>query len=212
MRSGGKILLTLLLLASGVVFTQSASAQGPEFDVCYDFSCRSKSRVVLNRNEWSGVSRLFFPPAASPAEERKQIQRAVGLMEVMAGKYTPTYRDVARNSETLEDLTEANTGQLDCVDEAINTTTYLRLFETAGLIRFHKVLDKAYRRALLNQHWAAEVVDNISGESFIIDSWFRDNGEPPYVVRGEDWRNLSIFRRRARAPKRVDVSAREVGL
>jgi hypothetical protein len=196
--------LAIVLCSSLVgLFGVSGTGQGSEpsahtFPVCFDFSCRSEVTVSLDNNEWRGVRNLFFPPAINAKEERKRIQQAVGLMEIMAGKYTPTYRDLARNDEAVTSINSNTSGQLDCIDEAINTTTYLQLFEGDGLLRFHRVSERAYRRALFNQHWAAQLIEHGSGESYIIDSWFRDNGEPPYVVRGKQWHDLSVFRRRAR--------------
>jgi hypothetical protein len=179
---------------------QSASAP-ITFDVCHGFSCQFESTVNLTINEWRAVRNQFFPLAVAPAEERQQIKRAVGLMEIMSGKHTPTYRDVKRNSGSLTDNLASLEGQLDCVDEAINTTTYLTLFQQNDLLRHHTVADRAYRRALLDQHWAGQLIENSTGNPFVVDSWFGNNGDVPYIVAGKDWFNLSIFGRRNKKQK-----------
>ena len=171
------------------------------FDVCHGFSCRLESTVNLTENEWRAVRNQFFPLASTPAEERQQIKRAIGLMEVMSGKHTPTYKDVKRNAGSLTDNLTSLEGQLDCVDEAINTTTYLTLFQLNDLLRHHTVADRAYRRALLDQHWAGQLIENSTGNPFVVDSWFGDNGDAPYIVAGKDWFNLSIFGRRNKKQK-----------
>ena len=83
-------------------------------------------------------------------------------------------------------------GQLDCIDESINTTRYLELFEQAGLLKFHRVTERAYRRSLFDQHWAAQLQDLKSSRRYVIDSWYGDNGEPPLMVSSERWMDLSL--------------------
>jgi hypothetical protein len=84
-------------------------------------------------------------------------------------------------------------GQMDCIDESINTSTYLKLLEKDGLLKFHLVRERAYRRSLLTQHWAAQVVETANGQHYVIDSWFEDNGELPILVNGKAWHDLSFF-------------------
>ena len=81
-------------------------------------------------------------------------------------------------------------GQLDCIDESTNTTTYLRLLDQAGLLRHHRVVERATRFGLFvgMPHSTAVIEELDSGNRFAVDSWFHDNGQPPHIVRLEDWR------------------------
>ncbi|MDP6305671.1 MAG: hypothetical protein QF869_07345, partial [Alphaproteobacteria bacterium] len=58
--------------------------------------------------------------ATNAREERVRIARAVALLESMAGEQAGTLLDKAGTGFPLE-----NRYQLDCVDEALNTTAYL---------------------------------------------------------------------------------------
>lgn len=175
----------LLLLTS-----TSAASASVGFSVCFDFACKTRQEVSLTSEEWRQVEAPFLLNA-NAWEERERIRDAVALLESLVGLYTPTHRDVARNIPPgqLADLS----GQMDCIDESINATTYLKLLEERSLLRFHTVTDRAYRRSLLTQHWAAQIIEVQSGRRFVIDSWFRDNGEPPFIVEGESWHDLSAF-------------------
>ena len=79
-------------------------------------------------------------------------------------------------------------GQLDCISESRNTTTYLRLLEAEGLLQWHTVEERQVRHPLIfNVHWSAVIRERTSGERFAVDSWFLDNGKPPFIQPLEDW-------------------------
>lgn len=157
--------------------------------VCYNFGCSIRQSVQLSAEDWNTIAAWFVPPAADAREERERIRQAVGWMEVIVGRYTPTHLDKARN-----DLLPADAaGQMDCIDESMNTTTYLRLFERQGLLRWHRVLDRAYRKAILDQHWAGQVEELATGRRYVVDSWFADNGLLPFVQAAEEWEKIRYF-------------------
>lgn len=199
-RSGGGWALSVVLLAGGFVAVDASESTIDDFrpvvfPVCYDFTCKREEVVTLSPSHWQSILDLFDEPAATPHEERLIIQKAIGRMEQLSGFHTPTYRDLARNYTGEDKRLAELPGQMDCVDESINTTTYLELFERRGLLAHHRVVERAYRRALLNQHWAGQVEEYESGRRYVVDSWFFDNGELPYVIASDEWHDISPFRR-----------------
>jgi hypothetical protein len=182
----------ILLIVIGAAGQANDSATLDRIPVCFDFSCRTNVTVSLDSEDWQDVYEIF-KNSKSAMQERDSIKQAIAVIEHLVGQYTPTHRDIARNwSEKYQELA-ALPGQMDCIDESINTTTYLRLLEQAGLLKFHRVLGRAYRKSLIDQHWAAEVVDIQNGQHYVIDSWFADNGEVPILVKSERWYKLSWF-------------------
>ena len=141
------------------------------------------------------MTQEFSPAAVSAEQERAYIKEAIARLEELVGRYTPTWRDVGTNLPTTNGKPRSFPGQLDCIDESINTTTYLELLEKEGLLKYHVVSERAYRRSLFSQHWAGQIIENSNNESFVIDSWFYDNGELPYIEPLETWADLSIFSR-----------------
>ncbi len=157
--------------------------------VCYNFGCSTRQVIRIDEAEWREVAGWFHPPPADARAEREAIRRAIGWLEVVVGRYTPTHLDKARNDL----LPSQADGQLDCIDESINTTTYLRLLEARGLLRWHRVVRRAYRRALLDQHWAGQLEEIATGTRYVVDSWFSDNGHLPLVQPTQEWSKIRYF-------------------
>jgi hypothetical protein len=109
---------------------QEANPTPARFSICHGNSCRLRTDVSLSTEEWAQVGALFDPAPADALAERRQIARAIGLLETFSG----------RRADTLEDAPGMGVhwnpdGQLDCIDEATNSTTYLRMMAADRLIR-----------------------------------------------------------------------------
>jgi hypothetical protein len=154
------------------------------FSVCHGLSCSNVSDVTLQQSQWQQVKTIFSPVADSARVERKQIQQAVALMEQLVGEQVGTTVDQAKNQ-----LTDSRHGQLDCIDEATNTSVYLRLMETEGLLHWHQTAPRTSRGPLSGQapHNTATIIELSSKQRYAVDAWFKSNGEPPAVVRLSDW-------------------------
>src|SRR5690606_39398494 len=72
----------------------------------------------------------------SPAGERRAIRKAIAWMEERVGRETGTAADRAG----LDFLGAGDPTQMDCVDEATNTTSYLSALAANGLLGQHEVL------------------------------------------------------------------------
>lgn len=181
-------LVVIVSLVCAPVFAESAKGIDA-ITVCMNFGCKQKQVIAIDESEWMEAANWFASPAQTPAEERVQIKKAVGWMEVIVGRYTPTHKDVGGN------FSEGATfpGQLDCIDESLNTDTYLKLFELNGYLRHHQVLERAYRRALVDQHWAGQIQEKDTGKRWVVDSWFQNNGNLPYVQELEAWTDIPLF-------------------
>lgn len=155
------------------------------FSVCYDHHCASLGNLALPPKEWRLVSRLFARQSANPAGERKQIAQAIARLEQITGRQTGASNDKGGDLKGL-----GQPGQMDCIDESINTTTYLRMLEAGGLMRWHAVEDRATRGWFLRgwPHTTAVIRDKRSGQMHAVDSWFLDNGKPPFIVPLEKWK------------------------
>jgi hypothetical protein len=157
------------------------------FSLCYNHSCTETAVVGLKTKQWSQVERLFRPAPKNPAAERKAIARAVGLLETLVAPLIGTQQDKAMNFQGS--LAQSN--QLDCIDEANNSTTYLKLMQQQGLLRFHQVRDTATRGWFINgmPHTTAVIRERRSGLDYAVDSWFHDNGVAAEILPVEEWSN-----------------------
>lgn len=158
--------------------------------ICMNFGCKQKQTISLKQSEWESVANWLKQPTNDPQTEREYIKKAIGWMEVVVGRHTPTHRDVGGD---LVNERAVFPGQLDCIDEANNTTTYLTLFEQNGLLKYHKVVEQAYRRAIFDQHWAGQIEEIETGQRWVVDSWFQHNGYLPYIQTAVKWGDIPFF-------------------
>jgi len=155
----------------------------PEVTICYNYDCNRTAHVRPAAGEWQTVVNQFKPPARSAAEERDMVRRAIAVLEHIAGTQTPTFRDRGRNP-----IVDDWPGQMDCIDESMNTKRYLDLLQERNLLRWHRVADRAYRAPhLFDQHWAGQIIELETLDSYIVDSWFLDNGNMPYIQALNNW-------------------------
>ena len=155
------------------------------FSVCYNHSCDTVVTQSLSAAEWSGIQALFEPPASSPEPERRNIARAIAQMEQLVGVMTGTDRDKGKNLQGL-----FSDGQMDCIDESTNTTSYLRMMAAAGLIHWHSIEDRQsrYPSLLSWPHTTAVIQDRQSGTRYAVDSWFYENGRQPVIIPLPEWK------------------------
>lgn len=163
-------------------------------EICIDYHCDRTMPVVLNTEDWAQV-RGLFAGIESPEQERQALRLAIAQLENTVGQLTGTWRDLAKNAAGAE-----KPGQLDCISESKNTTSYLQLLHRDGLLRWHQVLNRTVRHPwILDFHWTAVIEDQTNGIRYAVDSWYLDNGLPPYIQQLEDW----LVKRRF--PKQTDV-------
>lgn len=161
-----------------------------QFEVCQGGGCVVSTTTLLTATEWNAVTSIFNQPASSSQQgsaeqERQKIAQAIGVLEDLVGKKVGTSTDLAgtfNNSETP--------GQMDCNDEAINTTTYLRLFKANGFMPQFEVEDMRTRNFFFTgwPHTTAVIHDIKTGERYAVDSWFYDNGHAALIVPFAQWK------------------------
>ena len=175
------IRLTLVFV---VLFSNTLLATEPaEFSLCSDFGCKTRTDASFSRAQWQRIEQLFARPALSPWLEKQQIRRAIALTEYYAGIVNGSNQDLGGNFNGM-DLPH----QMDCIDESTNTQQYLRALERRGLLQWHKVDGRQQRyTSLIFAHWTAVIKDLSNDRLFAVDSWYEDNGQPPYVQPLESW-------------------------
>lgn len=175
-----RILLPLLLCTT-------ASAE-PYFVHCYDFGCKSRMELRYDEAQWQAIRSIMQRGNRDAGAEKQAIRLAVATMERFSGEIAGTGLDKAGNYPGY-DLP----GQMDCIDESTNTFQYLSALEELDLLKWHRVDLKQRRMVWFITHWTATISELESGRRFAVDSWYRDNGEPPYIQPIEDWQRKRDF-------------------
>ena len=191
--TGRAIALTLAVLCAGCTHSPARSLIerfGPQetvagFDVCSDYGCFKRTSVSLGEAEWAEVRALFAPAPQGAPEERERIRQAVAMLETMIGPKAGTEHDEAGAAIINFDTR----GQMDCIDEAYNTSTYLGLMAADHLLRFHDVGVPVRRGYILNRwpHNTATIADRSGSAEYAVDSWYHANGAMPDVVPLQEW-------------------------
>lgn len=159
-----------------------ASAPLKAIDVCQDYHCDVLLPVTLSDADWAHI-RQEFGSVEDAADERQRVADAIGAFERLVGSKTETWRDLPRN-----DGDPGEPGQLDCIAESKNTTTYLWLLQQAGLLRWHAVAERVRRRRWwFSIHWTAVITETATQQAYAVDGWYRRNGMPAMVLPLEDW-------------------------
>ncbi len=196
MQSGLSIMAAVaLLLLSGCAnsennllsnFAVPDPAPG-NFFTCYGYGCKYKSRIELSAAEWREVRAKFEPPPDDAQKERKDIAEAVGLIERLVGQRTGTLVHQQDSRFNLGDPT-----QMDCVDDSVNTWTYLNILNREGLLHYHSLAGLAHRGTLLTLDFSntAVLAENGTGRKFAIDPWLGETGVPPPVFPLPLWYSM----------------------
>jgi hypothetical protein len=157
------------------------------FYVCYGYGCKYKAHISLTAAEWREVQATFDPPPEDAQSERKDVAEAVGLLERLVGHRTGTLVHQQDSRFNTGDPT-----QLDCVDDSINTWTYLTMLTREGLLHYHKLAGLAHRGTLLTLDFSntAVLAENGTGEKFAVDPWLGETGVPPPVFPLALWYSM----------------------
>jgi hypothetical protein len=158
--------------------------------VCHSYGCRKQTRFRFTDADIAALRQLTDKTrkADSAHEERRAVAYAVGWMERRVGDVVGTSADRAG----MDFAASGDPTQQDCVDEATNTTSYMLVLQSNGLLRHHTVgtpfAKEDYTRGVSGwTHWTGVLKENSNGQRWAVDSWIYANGENPAVVEAEKW-------------------------
>lgn len=156
-----------------------------EIEICHGGGCAYVSTASIEPEEWEQMRDICQPIPVDAGSERDCIAVRLAAFERVIGAKTGTDQDRGGTFGNGEYL-----GQMDCNDEAINTTNYLKLMQQHDLLRFHEIADIARRGFFFNgwPHTTAVMREIASGQRYAVDAWFYDNGEPAVVIPFETWK------------------------
>lgn len=155
-------------------------------NVCHGYTCRIVTPVALSQADLAKIAGDLRGDTGSAEAERQAISRAVQRFERLVGPRIGTAHDLPGMQ-----FGQGSPDQMDCIDEATNTTSLLWILAAHGYLKHHKVLEPASRGFFLDgryPHATAVLSVKGSGEKWAIDSWPRANGEPPVIQPLPVWR------------------------
>ena len=193
-------LITILVAAAGLsaCAAQSLSSHddwyaarsvqppaGNRVYICHGFGCLYTTPVTFSAGELKTIVAPLAGKSADAASERAALAKSVQAFERIVGRRVGTSSDRGGF-----EVVGGEKGQMDCLDEATNTTSLMLMLQARGALRHHTVMHPVARGFFLDGRYphATAVLAEIEGaEKWAIDSWPEDNGRPPVVQRLDLW-------------------------
>lgn len=158
------------------------------FSMCHAQGCKEVEQLSLNKEEWHQIAQHFQPPAESAKAERIQIAQAIAEFEQIVGIKTDTHLDKAGLFKSM-----GSYGQLDCIDESTNSTSYLLILQKQGLLKWHEPMNHVTRGFFIfgwpHSSAAMREINTANRDEYAVDSWFEDNGKAPHIILLSTWRS-----------------------
>jgi hypothetical protein len=154
--------------------------------VCHGFGCRFRTPIALSAADDAKLTQFLSAGHASAEAERKAVAQAVAWFQ----RRVATEAGTASAKAYATGVFDAKPSQFDCIDASTNTTTTLLVLSELGLLKYHRLVAPVSRSPLLGLgviHTTAVLVELQGGREWAIDSWVRNNGEPPDVLPLKTW-------------------------
>ncbi len=155
------------------------------FKLCHGYACTQRTPTGIEDTAWRDILSSFAKAAPTPEEERLRIAKAVGQIENHINQKTGMRLDRAEAVAF-----ETDTHQMGCIDEAVNTSRYLRFLGEEGVFAFHKAYDPVHRGYFIDGMWphnSGAVQENETSDIYVIDSYYQDSGHPADIVALDTW-------------------------
>ncbi len=159
--------------------------RGDRIVICHGFGCNLRTPVDFSAKDLARLQEIIASGDASPAAERQALARAVQWQELRVAPTVGSGND--KGGFTFD---SGVPGQMDCIDEATNTTSLLLVAERHGFLKHHVVRSPVARGFFLDgryPHATAVVSEKKSNDAWAIDSWTHDNGVSPDVMPLDTW-------------------------
>lgn len=154
--------------------------------ICHGFGCTYRTPISYSAADLAKLKSILASGKSSPEAERQAIARAVQWQEKRVAPEVGSAGDVGGY-----DLSKSRVpGQMDCIDEAANTTSLLVLATERGYLHHHKAGRPVSKGFLIDgsyPHASAVVKEIATGQAFAVDSWPRSNGMKPDIMPLGDW-------------------------
>lgn len=160
--------------------------------VCHGYTCRIVTPVRFDSESVAKIAASLAKSAVDAAAERDAISKAVQEFETIVGARVGTAHDLPGMQ-----FGQGTDDQMDCIDEATNTTGLLIFLASHGYLKHHRVEAPSARGFFIDgryPHATAVLADTSSGEKWAIDSWPRANALPPVIMRLREWKRSRVGR------------------
>ncbi|WP_373235823.1 hypothetical protein [Cohaesibacter celericrescens] len=161
--------------------------------ICHAYSCKLKYSFHPTQKDLNALEKILANGSDTAKTERKAIGKAVQWFETRVGPLVGSDKDKGG----LDLYSAGIPGQMDCIDEASNTTSLLMFAQQYGFLKHHRVVSPVARGFFLDgryPHATAVVITKSTNKRFAVDSWKFDNGMFPAIKPLDVWMSESPTR------------------
>jgi hypothetical protein len=169
--------------------------RGNRVTICHAYTCKKQTPYRFRQKDIAEIRAVMskVKKADTAHEERRAVAYAIAHIDVKVGAELGIKDKAGMAFSASGDPT-----QLDCVDVATNTTSYLLVMQENGLIKHHTVAMTQSKEDLLKgfaqldpvkywPHWSAILQEKATGQKWAVDRWPFDQGENPAIQKVEEW-------------------------
>ncbi len=186
------VLLFLVLVTTGLGGCQSNSSTSnfngdvKQVKICSGFGCIYQQTLAFSQSDIAHIRSVMKGSQTDPALERSAIGELVAWKERLAQQRLRMRADTKLSYQRDSGIR----GQMDCVDESSNTLAFVKFLSNENLLRHHKPKKIAERGFLFDGRYPhrTAVLTDANGTNWAFDSWKKDGGELPQVVKLSEWR------------------------
>lgn len=168
----------------GLLFpVELVSAQ--TFNVCHGYECHYRTKITLTTKDDQHIRNLLQKGIRSAVTERKALQMAVVIFEKRS-----TVVIGVQDKPKMQFGKARIKGQMDCIDESINTDNFLLYLQSLGLLKHHTISRRVSRGIFIDgryPHWSAAIKDK-NGLIWAVDSWYEPGGGSPDILPLQEWK------------------------
>lgn len=187
------ILPVLAVLAAACSPSQSSKHDAKPVDtapsahivVCHGHDCTYRDRLPVTRNDAQRFASIMAAGRGSAQAERAAIGKAIQHFELRTSAY------LGHRDTPMSQFRNAGVkGEMDCIDEAMNSRALLRYLAGRGLLRHHTVGENASRGFMIDGQFphAAATIREKNGTQWAVDSWEGAPGDAPIIIPLAKWR------------------------
>ncbi|MCV6546688.1 MAG: hypothetical protein OIF56_05310 [Cohaesibacter sp.] len=154
--------------------------------ICHGFGCKMNYAFQPNAQDLEAVTQIMQHGKATAEAEREALGKAIQYFETRLGPLIGSDEDKGGLDLTSSGIA----GQMDCIDEASNSTSYLLYLQMHSLLLHHSVSSPVARGFFLDgryPHATSVVRQKQDKRHYAIDSWVKDNGVFPVIMPLETW-------------------------
>lgn len=182
----------MIILLAGLAACQSSSStsnfnnQVKQVNICSGFGCVYQQSLVFSASDMKHIQVVLGKKISSPKEERAAISKLIAWKEKLAQRRLHMRQDTKLSYQRDAGVR----GQMDCVDESNNTLAFLRFLDSESRLKFHKPVRIGARGFLFDGRYPHKtaVVSDQNNTKWAIDSWKKDGGLPPQIVKYSKWK------------------------